>query len=182
MKIIRTLFLTLIILLPFSRSAAQTHDLKFRLLPGANGVSLGKITGMTRDNHGAMWFTDQTNRCITRYDGNTMTRYQYDPKNINTAGGKYPECILADSAGFLWIGYYGMGIDRFDPESSSYTHYQHIANNPESLSSDTISALLIDHLGNLWAGTNRGLDLLDRKSGKVIRYHHNAADPFKPEP
>jgi len=176
MKIVRYIYLALFILFQILRSEAQTHDLKFRLIPGLNGVSLGKITGMTRDKHGVMWFTDQTNRCVTRFDGNTMTRYQYDPKNLNTSGGKYPECILADSAGFLWIGYYGMGIDRFDPETNTYVHYQHKADDPETLSSDTISAILIDGFGNFWVGTNGGLDLLDQKTGKVIRYRHDAAD------
>jgi hypothetical protein len=52
-------------------SLAQSHEVKFKLLPGKNGAALGKIVGITRDRHGAMWFADQTNRCIIRFDGNT---------------------------------------------------------------------------------------------------------------
>ena len=176
MNNLKSLVLVFFFVYPGIKVAGQTHEIKFKNISGTNGVAIGKITGMTRDRHGVMWFTDQTNSCVTRFDGNTMTRYQYDPKTLNTPGGKYPECILADSAGFLWIGYYGMGLDRFDPETNTYVHYQHNANDPESLSSDTISAILIDRFGNFWAGTDRGLDRLDKKTGKFIRYQHNAAD------
>ena len=158
-------------------SQSQTPDIKFNLIAGSNGVSLGKINGMTRDIHGVMWFSDQTNRCIVSYDGNRMTRYQNDPKKSNSLGGYYPECLFADSSGILWIGFYGMGLDRFDPETNSFTHYRHQPNNPESLSNDSVTAIKVDHLGNIWIGNYGGLDLLDQKTGKFKHYRHSAQDP-----
>ena len=156
---------------------AQTHEPKFNLVAGTNGISLGKINGITRDLHSIIWFTDQTNKCITRYDGNHLTRYQNDPKNTNSLGGTYPECILADSTGIIWIGFYGMGLDRFEPEANKFTHYRHQQNDQGSLNNDTISAILIDHLGNLWVGNNGGLDLLDQKTSKFKHYSNKANDP-----
>ena len=175
-KIVGYTFLALFVFFPGLQSLAQSHEVKFTPLPGKNGVALGKIVGITRDRHGAMWFADQTNRCVTRFDGNTLTRY-YDPKNVNLPGLKNAECIMADSAGFLWIGYNGMGLKRFDPETNTYTHYEHNADDPESLSSNYVSVMLVDHLGNFWVGSQGGLDRLDQQSGKFIHYHHNASDP-----
>jgi len=166
-----------IFLLLFSKeSRTQTQPVKFNLVAGTNGISLGKINGITRDMNGVMWFSDQTNRCITRYDGNHITRYQNDPKNINSLGGTYPECVLADSTGIIWIGFYGMGVDKFDPETNNFTHFRHQQNDQGSLSNDTVSAILIDHLGNLWVGNNGGLDLLDQKTGKFRHYRNNVSD------
>src|SRR5258708_1902737 len=93
--------------------SAQTQDVKFNLISGSNGISLGKINGIARDIHGVMWFSDQSNRCIVSYDGNKMTRFQNDPKKPNTLGGIYPECVFADSSGIIWVGFYGMGLDSF---------------------------------------------------------------------
>jgi ligand-binding sensor domain-containing protein len=178
-KIMRTFFtqyIFIFLLLLVEDSYAQTQQIKFNLVSGSNGISLGKINGMTRDRQGVMWFSDQTNRCITRYDGNRMTRFQNDPKNPNSLGGTYPECVFADSSGIIWVGFYGMGLDRFDPETNNFTHFRHQRKDQGSLSNDTVTAILIDHLGNLWVGTYGGLDRLDQKTGKFKHYSYNVDD------
>jgi signal transduction histidine kinase/ligand-binding sensor domain-containing protein len=162
----------LTIMLALPEAAAQTHHIKFNQLSGSNGITLGKINSITRDRHGVMWFSDQTNRGIVRYDGNTMTRYQQDPKNPNSPGGAYPEYLYADLEGNIWIGYYGMGFDVFNYETNSFTHFRHNPEDIESLSNDTVSAVLIDHLGNIWIGTNGGLNLFDKPTGKFTHYKH----------
>ncbi|MBA2330172.1 MAG: hypothetical protein H0V91_11195, partial [Flavisolibacter sp.] len=72
--------ISIALLLIAIKSAGQTQQVKIYPVSGTNGISLGKINGMTRDKHGFMWFSDQSNRCIIRFDGNHMTRYQNDPK------------------------------------------------------------------------------------------------------
>ena len=131
--------LTLILLCFFpEESTAQTQELKFNLISGVNGISLGKINAITQDKYGFMWFSDQSNRSIIRYDGSAMTRYQNDPKNPNSLGGFYPECLFTDSTGVIWIGFYGQGMDKFDPETNNFTHYDHDPKNPESLRHDFV--------------------------------------------
>ncbi len=132
---------------------------------------------MARDIHGAIWLSDQTYRCIVSYDGKRMTKYQNDPKNPNSLGGYYPECIFADSAGMIWIGFYGMGLDRLDPETGTFTHYRYNKNDPNSLANDTITSILVDHTGNIWIGTYSGVELLDAKTGKFTHYKHSSTDP-----
>ena len=124
----------IILLIQVEYGNAQEHPVKFDLVAGSNGIFLGKINSITRDKHDVLWLSDQTNRCVTRYDGTQMTRYQMDSKNPgNSLGGTYPETIAADSTGIIWIGFYGMGVDRFDQESNSFTHFRHIANDASSL-------------------------------------------------
>lgn len=168
------LFLTFLLI---SNSCfTQTHEPRFDRIAGTNGISLGKINGITRDKHGIMWMTDQTNKCLQRYDGNHLTRYQNDPKNKNSLGGSYPECVYADSSGIIWIGFYGMGLDRFDPETSIFTHYRHQTSDAGGLSNDTVTAVMIDHLGNIWVGDYGGLDLLDPRTGKFKHFSHRPDD------
>src|SRR5271169_704449 len=107
MKIFLRQFILISLLFLVFDSSAQTHDPKFNLVTGADGLTFGKINSITRDRQGVMWFTDQTNQCLVRYDGTHMTRYQNDPKNPNSLGGTYPECSTVDSSGNIWIGFYG---------------------------------------------------------------------------
>ena len=171
-----TALLFIFLLLVAKESRAQTQQIKFNLIKGSNGVSLGKINCIMQDNHGFIWLSDQTNRCIVRYDGNTMTRYQNDPKNPNSLGGYYPECIAADKEGNIWIGFYGMGLDKFNPETKIFTHYRRNLKNPNGIGSDTISCIKTDHLGNIWIGTNEGIELVDTKTGSFKHYRHNEKD------
>ncbi len=164
-------------LLSFSPVMAQVHSVKFNLVTGTNGVTLGKITGMVRDKRGFTWFSDQSNRCIIRYDGSHMTRYQNDPKNPNSFGGFYPECLAADSSGNIWIGFYGEGLDKFDPVANKFTHYHHDDKDPGSLHNDFVASILVDHLGNIWVGNYGGLDLLNKQTGKFKHYSHKNNDP-----
>ncbi|MGB3079929.1 MAG: two-component regulator propeller domain-containing protein [Saprospiraceae bacterium] len=168
--------LVILLFLPLAL-LAQTNEIKFDLLPGNNGIYLGKINAITRDKHGAMWFCDQTNQCITRYDGSLLTSYISDPHNVNSLGGWYPECLLADTTDLVWIGFYGQGLDKFNPKNNSFTHYTHIAEDSRSLANDTITSLLIDHLGKFWIGTYAGLDLFDPKTGIFTHFSHKADDP-----
>ena len=155
---------------------AQSVQPRFNLITGSNGISLGKINCITRDRQGVTWFSDQDNHSIIRYDGTHMTKFQYDPKNPNSLGGSYPECLYADSSGIIWIGFNGMGLDRFDPETNHFTHFRHETNDPESLANNIVYAILVDHFGNIWAGTKGGLDLLDQKSGKFKHYYYDERD------
>ena len=79
-------------------------------------------------------------------------------------------------AACIWIGFTGSGLDRFDPTTGTFTHFRHQANDTGSIASDIVSALLIDHLGNFWVGTNGGLDLFDRKTGRFKHFINNDQD------
>nr|MCU0397394.1 hypothetical protein [Cyclobacteriaceae bacterium] len=155
---------------------AQTNDLQFNHLLGSNGITLGKINAITQDKLGFIWLSDQSNRCLVRYDGNHMKRFSYSQGKPNTLGGYYPECLATDPSGILWIGFYGQGLDRYDPYTNTFTHYSHSDDDPESLSNNVVSAVLVDHLGNVWIGTDGGLDLFDAATGKFKHFKHDPAD------
>jgi signal transduction histidine kinase/ligand-binding sensor domain-containing protein len=177
MRLVLKQFL-LIFLLTISKGIhAQIQDVNFNLLTGTNGVTLGKINNMVRDKYGFLWFSNQSNGCIIRFDGSHMTRYQYNPQNSNSLGGVYPECLATDSSGNIWIGFTGMGLDKFDPVANKFAHYRHNDKDPASLHNDVVSAVLIDHFGNIWVGNNSGLDLLDQKTGKFKHYGRKDNDP-----
>ena len=156
------------------KSPAQTRHLKFDKITGSKGVALGTVNAIAQDKFGFIWFSDETNHCITRYDGSSMKRYKHDPTDPNSFGGMGAECLATDSTGAIWIGY--DGLDRFDPLTETFTHYRHDPKDPESLSNGGVNAVVIDHLGKVWVGTDVGLDLLDQTTGKFTHYRHKEGD------
>ena len=159
-----------------TKLVAQTSELSFEKFTSSNGISLGKINAMTQDTNGFMWFSDQTNHSIYRYDGSHLTKYPHDATIPNSLGGGYPECFATDPSGNLWIGFVGHGLDRFNPSTERFTHYRHDPDDPESLSDDNVWAILVDRLGMVWVGTNKGLDQLDPTTGKFTHYNHDQKD------
>lgn len=154
-------------------SASQLVQPDFNLVAGNNGISLGKINGITQDKWGYMWFVDQTNRCLIRYDGYRMKTYRNDPLDTNSIDGVNYECIAADSTGGIWVDA-ARGVDKFDPYTGKFIHFRYP---PTKALRKDIYNILIDHLGTVWLGTEVGLDRLDQKTGKFIHYEHKDNDP-----
>jgi ligand-binding sensor domain-containing protein len=172
-----TIYSLLVLLFLSKENTGQTQQMSFNLISGTNGIHLGKINAITQDKYGFMWFSDQTNRCIVRYDGSYMTSYQNNPDDSNSLGGYYPETFFADSSGVIWIGFGGSGMDSFDPATGIFKHFRHDTSKANSLSSDWVWAILVDHLDNLWVGTNSGLDRIDQKTGKFEHFTYDENDP-----
>jgi diguanylate cyclase (GGDEF)-like protein len=79
--------------------------------------------------------------------------------------------IRFDASGQLWIGAREGGLAMLDVSRSKLTRWRHDPTQPNSLASDVIIALLESRRGDLWIGTDRGLNRLsaDRKGIRHIR-------------
>ena len=159
-----------------SSGVAQNNDIKFTPINGPNGKPIGKIRNITQDPHGYMWFSDEVERCIYRYDGNRIIAFRHDNANPNSLGSIDINSVYADNTGIIWISFRD-GMDRYDPATGIFTHYRHDPNNPGSLSSSNVNQVLRDRQGRLWVGTNNGLDRLDEKTGKFIHYRNELGNP-----
>ena len=124
-----------------------------------------------------MWFSDQANHMIVRYDGSTVTKFLFDPEDPNSISGYYPETLARGKNGVVWIGYsQGGGLDHFDPKTDSFTNYLHDPEDSESLTNNNVSTILVDREGMVWAGTFEGLDRLDPSTGKFTHFLHDEKD------
>jgi signal transduction histidine kinase/ligand-binding sensor domain-containing protein len=74
--------------------------------------------------------------------------------------------IHEDEEGFLWLGTYGGGICKVDPETGSVS----VVDTKNGLSNDVIYAIQEDHDGNLWCSTQNGLNRIDKSTGKIRIY------------
>jgi ligand-binding sensor domain-containing protein/serine phosphatase RsbU (regulator of sigma subunit) len=118
---------------------------------------------------------------------NTDGLLAYDPR-ARTARWLWPaaagadaqpvNAIMVDSAGRAWIGTDGDGLLVLDLTGTG-TPVQHRrqANDPTSLSHDSVWAILEDRHGAVWIGTKNGLNRLDRKTGTFAQYLHDPSQP-----
>ncbi|MFZ4544060.1 MAG: two-component regulator propeller domain-containing protein [Saprospiraceae bacterium] len=136
---------------------------------------LGGPFDIKTDKFGILWIAN-VGKGLQRYDGIKLKSYTVDPNNSNSIGSNLAVCLHIDRENIIWVGTAGKGLQRFDPETSTFSKFTHNSSDPASISSDSISAITEDHLGNLWVGTYAGVELLDRKTGKFTHYASIAGD------
>lgn len=86
--------------------------------------------------------------------------------------------IYEDSQNQLWIGTQGSGLFAFEKNARKFVlHYQHGADNENSLSHNKIAAILEDEAGQIWAATyGGGLNIINEITNTVRRFNIGSAN------
>ncbi|HEY7772925.1 MAG TPA: two-component regulator propeller domain-containing protein, partial [Marinagarivorans sp.] len=83
--------------------------------------------------------------------------------------GKTVWNIREDDEGFLWLATHNAGLARYSPEQNQFVHYPSNPSDPETLTNSIVWTTFEDSRGNFWIGTVGGLNLFDKKTGKVTQ-------------
>ena len=129
------------------------------------------INAVYEDSRGTLWTS--TTGALVRVDRGAGHHAFYRPP-----GPGLDHDIIAiteDRGGAMWVGTVGAGLNRFDPVTGAFTTYRHNPADPQSLSDDVVSRLLVDRRGTLWATTWNGLDRFDPRTNRFIVYKHDVA-------
>jgi ligand-binding sensor domain-containing protein/signal transduction histidine kinase/CheY-like chemotaxis protein/AraC-like DNA-binding protein len=131
-------------------------------------LSLGNNTihDLCRDSKGALWIGTGAglNLYIKETDNYLRNPIPGIPLNKNVYS------ITEDKDGQLWIGT-DSGLYIYDFESQDLHVYYHLPDDPNSLSSNRISALFCDSRGWVWVGAYQtGVCRYDAKTDNFIRY------------
>ncbi len=136
--------------------------------PGS--VSDVRVTSLAEGQDGAIWL-GTLDGGLNRHDPATgrFRAYRHVPGRPGTLSSSRVTAVAVDRQGIVWAGTIMNGLDRLDPATGAVTHYGHAAADPATLSDPRVHAIFEDSRGTLWIGTSRGLDALDRASGRVTR-------------
>jgi signal transduction histidine kinase/CheY-like chemotaxis protein/ligand-binding sensor domain-containing protein len=146
----------------------QQQQLRFEHLGINDGLSQSNVICILQDSKGFMWFG--TKDGINMYDGYQFTVYKNNATDTNSLRHNFIKKIIEDDKGNLWIATWGGGVDRFNPNTKKFTHY--------NIGDRFITSLQFSPDGVLWIGTqNNGLNRLDLKTNQVKQYVFNNNDP-----
>lgn len=126
---------------------------------GGSGVAGGGLDYFNPISHGCLHYDKDTT--FGQFPNNNITR------------------LLFDHDGYLWITIWGGGLLRMDPTmQGEFSILRHDTDDPESLSSDSVSTLLQDRSGVLWVGTyDAGINKLNLEN---LQFHTFKNNPGKP--
>ncbi|MCH7964057.1 MAG: hypothetical protein IH852_08975 [Bacteroidetes bacterium] len=64
--------------------------------------------------------------------------------------------VVQDNLGYLWIGTFGGGLDRFEKNTENFIHFSNDPFDPQTLPDNDILSLAVDRSGILWVGSHLG--------------------------
>lgn len=126
-----------------------------------SGIADVDIRAIYEDQAGKLWIASHAGLYQFDRDAN-----QFIPQRIGGANRKVS--LFEDRSGVLWVGTAGDGLQRIDGDQ--YKTYQADPDEPESISSKFVNAILEDESGVLWVGTGGGLDRFDRDAETFTHY------------
>jgi signal transduction histidine kinase/ligand-binding sensor domain-containing protein len=90
------------------------------------------------------------------------------------------QCLYTDSSNILWVGTGTEGLFRIDWGRRTVTNFRHAKRDVNSIASDNILDIAPEQGGNLWLGTNAGLQLFSPTSGEQVRFLTDGPAPVSP--
>lgn len=127
------------------------------IITEGNGIPTNRITCFAEDNKGTIWIGTQDNG-IVKYDRNRFTSFPVVNDSIQIGTVNH---MMFDSKGRMWISSDNIGAIIFNEDSSL------IINTQKGLSNNVCRFTVEDQFGNIWIGTNRGLNKFVEKVEKV---------------
>lgn len=153
-----------------------------------DGFKSKRVYSFGEDNRGLIWIGSWFDLAIYDRRNGRFALLSDKQAPLHPEQTNIVTCILNDSNGSLWVGSKSSGLFEFDIEKFSpemffdstdlrladlpstqrkdmiKNHYFHQSGNPYSLSSSASRVIYEDSRGDLWIGTQRGLNRLNRNA------------------
>lgn len=139
-----------------------------------NGLRSNTIRDIFQDHSGLMWIATKF-QGIHTYDNRqeTFKKHKYNAILDEKIKNKFILSIFEDTKKNIWIGTKNSGLYRFNTINNEIVNFSpDHANEPYYIVDDRIECIVEDAFGNIWAGTEHGLNKLDKKRNRFIPYNN----------
>ena len=146
-----------------------------------NSLNDKVVLSIIEDSKGYVWIGTYSGGLNRMDQEGTFKAYQAHPDKTKGPINNRTSLITEDHKGNLWIGSASVdgvgGLNYFNRESNTFTHYRHQPYNPNSLSMDDVWTVFLDPDSILWIGTGgAGLDRYDTRTGSFSNYSYDPMD------
>lgn len=149
----------------FYKAKGQSNTINFTKTNSS--LPDNSITSLYQDKKGTIWIGTMLNGLCVCNGGRSIQRY---PKQNQIASNKIMS-LQGDASGNVWIGTYDGGLNKIDAATGVITFYKNNSGNSPNyvLSNNWINTMALDRKGNLYIGTLKGLNVID-KNGKLYYF------------
>jgi len=134
-----------------------------------NSLQKPSILSIAQTVNGNIWVgTDGGGVNLLNQDNGrvSFSIYMNDPQYPTTIAGNAVKTIFEDSKNRIWLGVFGAGLDRFDPNTGVFKHYSY-----SSYGSNTIWGIAERKDGKFWIATlDQGLLIFDSETESFEKF------------
>ncbi len=116
-----------------------------------NGLKNNGIWSIFEDSQKRIWVG--TTRGLHRYVPDSDRFKFIDFKSQGPIFNRNIMIVREDSMGYLWLGTWVGGLNRWHPDSGESIHFKEDLNNPETISFNTVTTIQEDTEGRVWMGS-----------------------------
>lgn len=124
------------------------------------------VTSLQQDKQGFLWIGTQDG--LLRYDGYRFQKFNHEPGNPNSVADNFITALASLPDGKIMIGTRNHGLCEWDPGSGRFRRIQTQAMPTTGISQSSINALLTNAKGDLWVGSDNGIDFKAQRSENFI--------------
>jgi signal transduction histidine kinase/ligand-binding sensor domain-containing protein len=143
----------LAVCLPLWAATSEMPEPRLRIQAwdAASGLPQDSVYALAQTTDGFLWIG--TGNGLARFDG--VTFEVFNQQRTPQLPVNYIQTLAAAKDGSLWIGSAGGGVTVW--QSGAFTNWRV----KDGLSSDLIMSVGVDDTGRAWAGSNKGIDVLE---------------------
>ncbi|MFT4924230.1 MAG: signal transduction histidine kinase [Phenylobacterium sp.] len=145
----------------------------------AGSVAVAKNT-VLQDSRGFIWFA--TDDGLHFYDGVRVKVFHHIAADPSSLSSDVVSALYEDSAGRLWVGTNGGGLNRFDRQTQSFTRFTHSDANLDSLSDNHVVSIYQDKRALLWVVTKDSQPNRFDEQNQAFKHHKPVKLTYKGSP
>ncbi len=135
-----------------------------------NSISNNDVFSILADKN-IIWITSNSGK-LDYYDKKLKKIFHYKYSNKNFKSTRSGQRMCLDHKGNIWIGTEEKGLYKFEINSKTFEHFQHI-NGKNSISSNTITDIKEGENGGVWMTTGNGLNLFNTNTNQISIYKND---------
>ncbi|TLX75590.1 hypothetical protein E9993_08500 [Labilibacter sediminis] len=136
----------------------------------AQSLSHNSVRVVYEDSKKRLWIGTRNGLNLFNPKNSSFKRFLHNPNDPNSISHNFIySSIIEDNDGYLWIGTYGGGLNKMNPDLGTFVSYSMSGEPGKPLSDNIVFSVHEGDDGLIWIGTNQGLNVLDKTTG-LIRF------------